>query len=80
VLKVYPFATGSEYTASFAVTASHAISASSAGYVATASTAGYIENPRSGSAASVNLCLITYAEYLLLINNPGTKIERCLFP
>lgn len=80
MLKTYPFASGSEFTASFAVTASHTISASSAGdYVITASSAGYVVNPRSGSSATVNMCLITYEQYLLLLNNPGTKKEQCVF-
>ena len=79
MLKVYPFASGSEFTASYAVTASYAISASSAGYVYTSSLAQQVLYPQSGSAAAVNICLITYADYLQLINNPGTTIEQCNF-
>lgn len=79
MLKVYPFASGSEYTASYAVTASYATSASSAGYVYTSSLAELVLYPQSGSAAAVNICLITYSQYLELLNNPGTRIEQCNF-
>ena len=79
MLKVYPFGSGSEYTASYAVTSSYAVSASRLDYVYTSSFAATVLNPTSGSAASKNICLITYADYLELINNPGTKKEQCIF-
>jgi hypothetical protein len=76
---VYPFASGSEYTASFAISASYALSASAIDYVATASAAGTILNPISGSAASVNICIITYQQYLAMLANPSLR-EVCVFP
>lgn len=80
MLKVYPFASGSEYTASYAVTTSYAVSASSAGYVYTSSLAEQVLYPESGSAAALNICLITYEDYLQLVTNPaGTRIEQCNF-
>jgi hypothetical protein len=79
MINTYPFASGSTVTASFAITASQVGGVLSAGYVVTSSTAGYVINPISGSDATVNRCLITYEQYLLLINNPGTKKEQCTF-
>jgi hypothetical protein len=79
MIKVYPFASGSEFTASYAVTASYATSASSAGYVYTASVAEQVLYPQSGSDAAVNLCLITYQQYLELLDNPGVRFEQCIF-
>lgn len=79
MLKVYPFGSGSEYTASYAVTSSYAPIADRLEYVYTASVAGTVQNPTSGSAASKNICLITYSQYLDLIANPGTKKEQCTF-
>lgn len=79
MIKVYPFASGSEYTASFAISSSFAQNINSLGYVLTASNAATIQSPTSGSPASVNVCLITYDQYLQLINNPGTIFEQCNF-
>jgi hypothetical protein len=79
MLKVYPFASGSEVTASHAVTASYAVSASSAGYVFTTELAEQVLYPESGSPAAVNLCLITYPQYLELVNSPGVSFEQCIF-
>lgn len=75
---VYPFASGSLVTASYAVSASYASAVGNVQYVATASTAATVLNPISGSAATVNICLITYAEYLLLCAS-ASKIEVCSF-
>lgn len=78
MLYVYPYASGSLYSASFAVTASHAVSASLISYVFTSSLAGTVLNPRSGSNGK-DTCLITYEQYLEMISNP-TLIEQCSFP
>ena len=65
MLQVYPFGTGSLYTASFALTASYAATASSIAYVYTASNAGTVLYPQSGSRGK-SVCLITNTEYLVL--------------
>lgn len=79
MIKVYPFASGSEYTASFAVSSSYAVNVASAGYVYSASKADVVLSPVSGSSAAVNVCLITYNQYLEMLANPGTKYEQCNF-
>lgn len=76
--KVYPFASGSEYTSSYAVTASYASSVASVPYVNTASIADTVLNPRSGSAADVNICKLYYEDYLKLFTDPNAK-EICIF-
>lgn len=65
MLQVYPFGSGSLYTASFAITASYAPSAQFIAYVNTASKAGTVLTPRSGSDGK-GVCKITTAEYELL--------------
>lgn len=65
MLSVYPFGSGSLYTASFAVTSSVMISASMVDYVYSASSAGTVLHPESGSRGK-SVCLITYGEYLVL--------------
>lgn len=77
MLSVYPYGSGSLYSASFAVTASHAISASLITYVTSASNAGTVLNPQSGSRGQ-SVCLITYEEYLRLLADPNL-IESCSF-
>lgn len=75
----YPFATGSEYTASFAVTSSHAISASLLSYVNTASYAPQGTSGSVGLRGTPDICLITDNQYFYLIANPSYK-EVCNFP
>ena len=65
MLSVYPFGSGSLYTASYAVTASHAISASFIKTVTSASTAGTVLFPQSGSRGK-SVCIISAAEYAAL--------------
>lgn len=79
MIKVYPFASGSEYTASFAISASHANTAHTAGYVYTASLANEVIFPTSGSAAAVNICRITYDQYLQILSGSGSVFEQCNF-
>lgn len=78
MLSIYPFGSGSLYSASFAVTASHAISASLISYVVTASSAGAVLNPQSGSSGK-GVCLITYEQYLLLVSDSTKYFEICDF-
>lgn len=78
MLSVYPYGSGSFYTASFALTASFAISASGIDYVFTASNAQTILNPRSGSAAAINVCLITGDQYIKMLESIN-NYEICTF-
>ena len=73
--KVYPFASGSEYTASYAISSSVAVSASSVNYVVTASLAGSVLTPVSGSPAAVDICVITYQQYQQIAS--GSAVEQC---
>lgn len=79
MIKIYPFASGSEVTASFAVTSSYAGTADYVQYVYTASMAKKVLYPQEGDPAPVNICFITYEQYLDLLNNPGTRVEQCVF-
>lgn len=77
MLRVYPFGSGSLYTASFATSASYAVSASAIGYVYSASSAATILYPQSGSRGK-SVCLITGAEYLVMQANIGLNyVEVC---
>jgi len=73
--KVYPFASGSEYTASYAISSSVAVSASAVDYVFTASLAGNVANPISGSDADTDICILSWEEYQLLLS--GSHYEVC---
>lgn len=78
MLSVYPFASGSLYTASFAVSSSFATSASLISYVSTASIADTVLFPQSGSRGK-SVCLITFEQYQLLVSS-STLIEQCNVP
>lgn len=67
MLQVYPYGSGSLYTSSFAVTSSFATVAGITDYVPTSSIAGTVLNPTTGRKASVNICLISYQDYLALL-------------
>jgi hypothetical protein len=73
--KVYPFASGSEYTASYAISSSFATSASLLSYVATASYAGTVLFPETGDDAAIDICVITYEQYLQILS--GSYYEVC---
>lgn len=77
MLSVYPFASGSLYTASFATTASHANTAQYITYVESASYAGKVLFPTSGSRGK-SICTITYEQYLLAVGSNMT--ESCAIP
>jgi len=77
MLKVYPFGSGSFYTASYATTSSHALSASFLAPVFTASRAGTVLQATSGSRGK-GVCLISYEDYIRMQNNL-TLLEVCNF-
>jgi len=77
MLSIFPFGSGSLYTASFAVSASHAVSASLIAYVTSASNADTVLEPRSGSRGQ-SVCLITFEQYQSLISS-SALIEQCTF-
>lgn len=77
MLNVYPFASGSLYTASYAVTASYTTNVLSIGYVPTASYA--VEGKGPKGFRGKDICLITLDQYFKLIEDP-TLAEDCNFP
>lgn len=77
MINVYPYASGSFYTASYAITASYANSASFINYILTASKAGTVLFPESGSRG-ISLCLLTTEQYYE-ISGSSTKVEQCDF-
>lgn len=78
MINVFPFGANTSVVNSLAITSSTATTAQQLGYVPTASTAGTVISPVTGPKAAVNICLITYQEYLTLRNDP-TKVENCNF-
>lgn len=74
---IYPFASGSLYTASYAISGAYAISASLINFVFSASKAGKVLFPESGSRG-IDVCLLTTEQYLL-ISGSSTKVEVCDF-
>ena len=80
MLAVYPFGTGSLYTASYALSASYAASASTIPYVYTASAAGVVLYPQAGPSGK-GVCLITGAEYVKLqVSSSFNYVEVFNFP
>lgn len=77
MLSIYPFGSGSLYTASYASTASYAPSASLITYANSSSKATTVLNPQSGSNGK-NVCLISYEDYLKLLLD-SSKRETCTF-
>ena len=73
MLKFYPFASGSEYTASYAISSSHALNATTLTYTVSASVAETVTNPVSGSRGK-SICLLTYQQYLLMVNSGSREI------
>jgi hypothetical protein len=77
MLSVYPFGSGSLYTASYAVSASCAVSASLIRTVVSASAAGIVLFPQSGSRGK-SVCIITAAEYdTLRAQSASGYVEFC---
>lgn len=77
MIKVYPFASGSLYTASYAVTASYSSTATFLIGSISASTAEFVVNPESGSRGMPDICYIRYDQYLLLVSGSGSLREDC---
>lgn len=77
MISVYPFGTGSLYTASYAISASHAISSSFIGYAVSASSATTVITSVQGPVGN-GICLLTLAQYWDMVNN--NKLETCTFP
>jgi hypothetical protein len=80
-LYMYPFASGSLYVASYAVTSSYATSARLADTATSASTADLILTPRSGSLGT-SICLLTTSQYQILSSSlelPTPLTETCVF-
>lgn len=76
MLSVYPYASGSLYTASYAITASYSPSASYIAYTVSASYAKEVIYPQSGSSGK-GICLLTSDQYLSMISL--NKMETCTF-
>jgi hypothetical protein len=76
MLSVYPFGSGSLYTASYAITASYAHTASFIKYVTTASNAATVLYPQAGPPGT-GVCLLTMAQYQEMI--AFNKREICNF-
>lgn len=77
MLSVYPYASGSFYTASHAISSSYATSASYISYTHTASVALTVLNPTSGSLGK-SICLISTDMYTQMLNNINL-VENCNF-
>lgn len=76
MLTVYPYGSGSLYTASYATTASVAGRVEFIAYVISASNAQTVLFPESGSQG-INMCLLTTDQYLLMISTG--RVELCEF-
>jgi hypothetical protein len=77
MLSVYPYASGSFYTASYAISSSYATSASYISYTHTASVALTVISPTSGSLGK-SICLISTDMYSQMLNNINL-VENCKF-
>lgn len=76
MLKVFPFGSGSEFTASFAVSSSFAQTALKYQAAETSSLAGTVLTPISGSKPEVDICVITFSQYQQILAD--THVENCL--
>jgi hypothetical protein len=76
VLKVFPFGSGSEFTASFAVTSSFSQTAIRYQAAVTSSNADIVLTPVSGSRPEVEICVVTFEEYQQIL--AGTHVENCI--
>ncbi len=76
MLSVYPYASGSLYTASYAITASYADNVRLIKYVVSASNANTVLFPESGSRGK-GVCLLTTEQYQLMVTTG--RVESCSF-
>lgn len=82
MITIYPFASGSLYTASYAITSSYTVSASLINFAITSSTTDTVLFPRSGSRGN-GICLLTTNQYEILSSSIGSLTpltETCNFP
>lgn len=79
MLSVYPFGSGSLYTASFAISSSYANQALYLTYTHTSSFALTGSYGEKGIRGYPEVCIITYEQYQKLISDPTLK-EDCTFP
>lgn len=77
MISVYPFGSGSFYTASYAITSSFASRVARISYVTSASRADTVLFPESGSRGK-SICLLTTDQYLLL--SSSGRVETCNIP
>jgi hypothetical protein len=75
VLKVYPFPSGSEVTSSYALTALFADTVQRIQSAVTASSAGTVLQLVKGPPADINICYITYDQYIQILS--GSYVEDC---
>lgn len=73
---VFPFLTGSEFTSSYALNTEYTNNVEYYRHATTASFADTIIGAQSGSEPDVNICTITYEQYLQILN--GSAVEDCL--
>lgn len=76
MLAVYPYASGSLYTASYATTSSFANAAQFIAYVTSASTADTVLYPESGSQGK-SICLLTINQFNTMVATG--QVEICNF-
>ena len=72
---VFPFTTGSEVTASFAITSAVSLNARAAISASFAQTSSIILEPVQGPPGN-GICLITFEQYQQILS--GTFVENCL--
>jgi hypothetical protein len=75
VKNVFPFTTGSEVTASFAVSSSYSITTGGAFGAVNAQTSSIILEPVAGPPGN-GICIITFAQYEDIL--AGNGVENCL--
>jgi len=77
--KIYPFGSGSNYTASFTISSSYAVAANYLDTVLTASSAINSNGGPAGLRGSPDICLISAEQYFALLFNSSLQ-EVCAFP
>lgn len=77
MLQVFPFGSGSFYTASYAISSSYATNVKSIGYVETSSYA--VEGKGPKGYRGKDICLITLDQYFKLYDT-ASLVEICTFP
>lgn len=75
MLKVFPFPSGSEVTASYAITASFANEVQRVQSAETASNAGSVLQLTQGPPGDIDVCFITFSQYQQILS--GNFIEDC---